>query len=98
MARVPFVVDIASVGVRASRYSRGELPRSNPSILTPSRSPPSVIAAGSTCSARASSTSAAHSTRSYPDASAWQIVDVARITSTTTPVGAAADSSGVNAT
>ena len=49
-------------------------------------------------SARASSTSAAHQTRSYPLASAWQIVDVARITSITTPVGAAAASSGVKAT
>ena len=42
IARVPFVVDIASVGERVSRYSRGELPRSKPSIRTPSRSPPSV--------------------------------------------------------
>ena len=42
IARVPFVVDIASIGERGSRYSRGELPRSKPSIRTPSRSPPSV--------------------------------------------------------
>ena len=41
------------------RYSRGELPRSNPSIRTPSRSPPSVTPP-SAASARASSTSAAH--------------------------------------
>jgi hypothetical protein len=37
-------------------------------------------------------------TRSYPPASAWQIVEVARMTSITTPVGAAAASSGVKAT
>ena len=42
IARVPFVVDIARVVPRGSRYSRGELPRSKPSIRTPSRSPPSV--------------------------------------------------------
>ena len=46
-----------------SRYSRGELPRSNPSIRTPSRSPPSVTSPA-VASARASSTSAAQSTRS----------------------------------
>jgi hypothetical protein len=48
--------------------------------------------------ARASSISPTQITRSQPDASAWQIVEVARSTSITIPSGAETCSSGVNPT
>jgi hypothetical protein len=97
--RVPFVVERTGVSARGSTNSRGEAPASKASIRRASRSP-AVIAASpsSALSAIASSISAQQSTRSYPDASAWAIVEVARMTSTTIPSGAAAASAGVKAT
>ena len=83
---------------RGSRNSRGEAPTSKPSIRTASRSPPTTLSGSSARSARACSISGTQSTRRYPTASACAIVEVARITSTTIPVGAEAASSGVNAT
>src|SRR5262245_39803457 len=49
-------------------------------------------------SARASSISLTQTTRSKPEESAWQIVDVARRTSITIPSGAETCSTGVNPT
>ncbi len=69
-ARVPLVVERISVFPAGSRYSRGELPRSKPGMRTAFRSPPSTPSPSSSRSALASSTSAVHNTRSYPDASA----------------------------
>ena len=97
IARVPFVVDIASVGERTVEVLAGRVAEVEP-LDQHAEALASERDSTSAASARASSTSAAHQTRSYPVASAWQIVDVARITSITTPVGAAADSSGVKAT
>src|SRR4051812_8291518 len=100
IARVPFVVvkmSVAAFGPSAN--SRGDAPTSNPSTTTAFRSPPTTASSPSASrSARASSISAQHNTRSYPAASAWAIDDEARMTSTTTPTCAAASSSGVNAT
>jgi hypothetical protein len=60
-------------------------------VCTPTRSSASR-------SASACSTSGAEYTRSYPEANAWQIVEVARMTSMTIPVGASPAAVGVNAT
>ena len=98
IVRVPFVVERISVSAFGSRNSRGEAPTSKPSIRTASRSPPTTLSGSSARSARACSISGTQSTRRYPDESACAIVEVARITSTTIPVGAEAASSGVNAT
>ena len=98
IARVPFVVVRISVSPRGSTYSRGEFPRSKPGMATAFRSPPSTASPKLSLSASASSTSAQQSTRRYPDASAWAIVEVARSTSTTIAVGARSASVGVKAT
>src|SRR5438105_5945211 len=62
------------------------------------RSPASFAGPSVSASARASSTSAQQRTRPYPEASAWQMVEVARRTSTTIPTGADVSSPGVKAT
>ena len=97
---MPFVVVSTSVEPFGAPFtnSRGELPKSKPSIFTQSRSPASAAPPAAADSSRASSTSPAHRTRSYPPASAWQIVDVARSTSITIPTGADTSSAGVKAT
>src|SRR5690348_4143234 len=65
-------------------------------MRTLARSPAS--ATPGPASARASSISPTQTTRSKPDASAWQIVEVARRTSITIPSGAETGSAGVKPT
>ncbi len=96
---MPFVVvrtSVSAAGVPVN--SRGELPKSKPSMRTASRSPPSTASPAAAAAARASSTSAQQSTRSYPDATACVIVEVALRTSITIPSGAKTSSAGVKAT
>ena len=93
------VVVRISVSVAGSpSSSRGELPKSKPSMAWSRCSPASFAGPSLSASARASSTSAQQRTRWYPDARAWQIVEVARSTSTTIPTGAGVCSPGVKAT
>ena len=88
IARVPLVVVITSVLPRQTSGVKeaGELPRSNPSIGSPCRSPPRIaVPAGRlAATARASSISPQGITASQPAARAWTITVVARSTSTTT--------------
>ena len=95
IARVPFVVEMTSVAARGSTYSRGELPRSKPGIRTAFRSPPSDALAELLAERSRLLDLGRAEHPLVPGASAWQIVEVARMTSMTMPVGAAAASSGV---
>ncbi len=62
-SRVPFVVVRTSVSAAGSTNSRGELPKSKPSIRTVFRSPPRTAPPSAAATARASSTSAQQRTR-----------------------------------
>src|SRR5687767_12211850 len=106
MASVPLVVVKMTVrpATRSAAYSSGELPRSNPSIVRPPRSPARITSAAGyrAAAATAASRSATGTMRAQPAAQAATSVVVARNTSTATaarsPRSRPGNSAGVNAT
>src|SRR4029453_2208195 len=106
MASVPLGVVKMSVrpATRSATYSSGELPRSNPGIMLPPRSPARRTSAAGYCAAAATAASRAGTGRrcAQPAARAATSVVAARNTSTATaaqpPRSSPGNSAGVRAT
>src|SRR6185369_14989983 len=106
MASVPLVVVKMSVrpATRSATYSSGELPRSNPSIIRPPRSPAKRTSVTGYCAAAATAASRSDTgtMRAQPAAQAATSVVVARNTSTATATRSSraspGNSAGVRAT